>query len=66
MKQIDFAMDGNKVNHIDTTAPYEYTLDTTKFADSQHTLGLTVTLRDGTIVWRPYQIGTVTIGNRKP
>ncbi len=65
VKQIVFAMDGNKVNHIDTTAPYEYTLDTTKLANGQHTLGLTVTRPDGTIVWRPYQIGTVTIDNRK-
>ena len=58
-------MDGNKVNHIDTTAPYEYTLDTTKLTNGHHTLGLTVTRPDGTIVWRPYQIGMVSVDNRK-
>ena len=65
VKQIDFAMDGNKINHIDTTAPYECTVETTKLSNGEHTLGLSVTLLDGTVVWRPYQIGTVTIDNRK-
>ena len=65
VKQIDFAMDGNTVNYIDTRAPYEYVVDTTKLADGQHTFGLTVTRPDGTTVWRPYQIGTVRVANGK-
>ncbi len=65
VKQIDFAMDSNMVNHIDSSAPYEYVVDTTKLADGEHTFGLTVTRSDGTIVWRPYQIGTVTVDNHQ-
>ncbi len=65
VRQIVFAMDGNKVTQVDASPPYEYVLDTTKLANGEHTLGLTVTRPDGTIVWRPYQIGTVTIDNNK-
>ena len=65
VKQIDFAMDDNKVNHIDARPPYEYVVDTTKLADGKHTFGLTVTRPDGTVTWKPYQIGAVTVDNSK-
>ncbi len=65
VKQIDFAMDGNKVNHIDKSPPFAYVVDTTTLADGKHTFGLTVTRLNGTVVWRPYQIGTVIVDNQK-
>jgi hypothetical protein len=65
VKQVVFALDGNKITFTDTTAPFAHVLDTTKLANGKHELGLTVTLLDGTVVWRPYQIGTVTVDNPK-
>ena len=63
VSQVVFALDGNKITHADATAPYEYVLDTTKLANGAHTFGLTVTLLDGSVVWQPYQVGSVTINN---
>lgn len=63
VKQIVFALDSNKITYADASAPYSYQLDTTKLANGPHTLGLTVTLLDGSVVWQPYQIGTVTVDN---
>lgn len=63
LQQVVFALDGNKITSTDTTAPYEYLLDTTKLGNGAHQLGLTITLLDGSVVWQPYQIGAVTIDN---
>jgi hypothetical protein len=63
VKQVVFAMDGNAITYADTAAPYAYQIDTSKLSNGTHTLGLTVTLLNGTVVWRPYQIGTVTVSN---
>ncbi len=65
VQQVVFALDGNKITSTDTTAPYEYRLDTTKLSNGAHQLGLTVTLLDGSVVWEPYQTGTVTIDNNR-
>ena len=65
IKQVVFALDSNRITYTDTTAPYTYPLDTTKLANGTHTLGLTVTLANGTVVWQPYQVGTVTVSNPK-
>jgi chitodextrinase len=56
-------MDNNTNNTTDTTAPYSRTLDTTTLTNGTHTLGLTVTLTDGTVEWQSYQVGTVTVNN---
>jgi hypothetical protein len=64
VKQVVFGLDGNTVTYTDTGAPFAYQLDTTKLANGTHTLGLTVTLLDGTVVSQPYQIGTVTVSNK--
>ena len=61
--KIVFEIDGNKVSHTDTAAPYTYTVDTTTLTNGAHQFGLTVTLPDGSVVSQPYQIGTVTIDN---
>lgn len=61
--KIVFAIDGSKVTHTDTAAPYTYTVDTTALSNGAHQFGLTVTLPDGSVVSQPYQIGTVTIDN---
>ncbi len=62
--QVVFALDGNKTTVTDTSAPYEYVLDTTRLANGNHKLGLTVTTMYGDrVVWEPYQIGTVTVAN---
>jgi hypothetical protein len=66
VKQVVFALDGNRLNFTDGAAPFVHVLDTTKLANGTHELGLTVTMLDGTVVWRPYQIGRVTVDNRKP
>ena len=66
VKQVVFALDGNAITYADTTAPYEYLLDTTKLSNGAHQFGLTVTLLDGSVVWQPYQIGTVTVDNPPP
>ncbi len=63
VKQVVFAMDDNKATNADGSPPYSLSLDTTRFANGAHTVGLTVTLLDGTVVWRPYQLGIVTIDN---
>ena len=63
VRMIVFAMDSNKVTHSDSKPPYAYVVDTTRLANGRHTLGLTVTRSDGTVVWKPYQIGAVTIDN---
>lgn len=63
VKMIVFALDSNKVTHRDVKPPYDYVLDTTRLANGKHTFGLTVTRPDGTVVWKPYQVGTVTIDN---
>jgi hypothetical protein len=64
VQQVVFAMDSNAVTHADTSPPYEYVVDTRRLADGEHTFGLTVTMRDGRVVWKPYQIGTVVVDNR--
>lgn len=64
VKMVVFAMDSNRVTYIDASPPYEYVVDTTKLADGEHTFGLTVTRLNGSIVWKPYQIGKVMIDNR--
>ena len=62
--QVVFALDGNTTTFTDTSAPYEYVLDTTTLANGAHRLGLTVTTLYGDrVVWAPYQIGTVTVAN---
>ena len=66
VKQVVFAMDDNETAVTDGSAPYAYSLETARFANGVHTLGLTVTLLDGTVVWRPYQLGIITIENRAP
>lgn len=63
VKEVVFAMDSNAETHVVRTPPYRLRLDTTRYPDGRHTLGLTVTLLDGTVVWKPYQIGTVTFRN---
>ena len=63
VKQVVFAMDGNRTSVLDVSPPYSLSLDTTRLANGAHTVGLTVTLLDGTVVWRPYQLGVVTIDN---
>lgn len=64
VKQVVFALDGNRLTFTDPAAPFVHLLDTTKLTNGTHLLGLTVTLLDGTVVWRPYQIGSVTVDNR--
>ena len=66
VKQVVFAMDGNRTSVLDVSPPYSLSLDTTRLANGAHTVGLTVTLLDGTVVWRPYQLGVVTIDNGTP
>jgi Polysaccharide lyase len=63
VKQVVFSLDDNQVTFTDTAAPFVHMLDTTKMTNGVHKLGLTVTLLDGTVVWRPYQIGLVTVDN---
>ena len=66
VKQVVFAMDDNRTSVLDVSPPYSLSLDSTRFANGAHTVGLTVTLLDGTVVWRPYQLGVVTIDNGAP
>ncbi len=64
---VSFDMDYNKaLSTVDTTAPFSRSLDTTKYANGSHVLGLSITLNDGTVLWQPYQIGSVTFSNTTP
>ena len=64
--QVVFALDGNTTTFTDTSAPYEYVLDTTTLANGAHRLGLTVTTLYGDrVAGPPDQIGTVTSPTRR-
>jgi hypothetical protein len=66
VQAIEFAIDGNQWTKEVTAAPYEWALDTVELGVGPHQFGLTATLPDGSVVWEPYQVGTVNVAAEPP